>query len=67
MSNRLYVVRRSRRLTQGELARRAGISRTTVCMLERRGGYPSMRVAVSLCNALGCEFGEVFPIELSVF
>ena len=67
MSNRLYMVRRSRRMTQGELAVMAGISRTTICMLERHGGYPSMRVAIALCNALGCSFEEVFPIDVSLF
>lgn len=64
MNNRLYFMRTKRRMTQSELARKAGVSRTTVCMLERRGGYPTMRVAHSICNALGCAFLEVFPVDL---
>ncbi len=64
MNNRLYFARTKRRMTQSELARKAGVSRTTVCMLERHGGYPSMRVATALCNALGCAFLEVFPVDL---
>ncbi len=62
MNNNLYMMRVRRRLSQSELARRAGVSRTTVCLLERRGGFPSLRVAVALCRQLECDLGEVFPI-----
>ena len=66
MDNRLYWMRVRRGLSQSELARRAGISRTTVCLLERRGGLPTLRVAGALCRVLNCDYGEVFPIEVSL-
>lgn len=66
MKNRLYSMRIRRGLSQSELARRAGISRTTVYMLERRGGFPSFRIAGALCRALSCDYGEVFPIGISL-
>lgn len=66
MNNQLYSMRVRHRLSQSELARRAGISRTTVCLLERRGGYPSFRVAAAICRVLDCDYGEVFPIGLSM-
>ena len=64
MYNHLYYVRISRGLTQQKLAERASVSRTTVCLLEKTGGYPSIQIGLRLCRALGCDFQEVFPIDV---
>ena len=61
MFNKLYFKRVCRRLTQQELAQRAGVSRRTVVRLENGGNMPTLRVAVKLCRALECSLEEVFP------
>ena len=64
MYNRLYITRAWRGFTQQKLAECAGVSRSTICFLERTGGYPSMRIGIQLCRALECSFEEVFPVEI---
>lgn len=64
MCNRIFQARAWRGLTQQELAARAGVSRSTICALERTGAYPSIRICVRLCRALDCAFEEVFPIDV---
>ena len=64
MHNRLYFNRIKRGWTQEKLASVAGVSRGTVCSLERTGRIPSVRVGVQLCRALNCTFEEVFPVGL---
>lgn len=66
MNYYLYSMRIRRRLTQSNLARQAGISRTTLWMLEQKGGHPSRRVGAALCRILQCDYGEVFPDDLSL-
>ncbi len=66
MLNQLYMIRHRRRMTQEELAKAAGVSRSTVCDLERTGRIPSIAVGVRLCRALKCSFEEVFPIDISL-
>lgn len=52
VGERLRRLRESRRLTQAELARRAGVSTPTVSNLER-GHNASLRVVFQLLEALG--------------
>ena len=46
--------------TQGELARRAGISRQTLSILESGRGQPSTLVALRLARVLRCRVEELF-------
>ena len=64
MYNYLYMNRVRNGLTQQELAARAGVSRRTICRLEKSGGYPTMRVGLQISRALSCRFEEVFPLAL---
>ncbi len=64
MHNRVYIKRIRLGLTQQELAERAGVSRRTVNALETTGRFPSFRVGVRLCRALGCSVEEVFPCDV---
>ncbi len=64
MLNQLYVIRHRRRMTQTELAKAAGVARSTVCNLENTGRIPSIAVGVRLCRALNCRFEEAFPVEV---
>jgi DNA-binding XRE family transcriptional regulator len=49
--------------TQAELASEAGLSREQVVRLERGTCSPSLRTALALADALGCELVEIFPSD----
>ena len=51
----LREIRRSRRISQEELAERAGVDRTYPSMLERGVRAPGLPVAISVAIALGVE------------
>lgn len=61
MYNDLYFMRIRNRMTQQELAERSGVSRRTICALEKENNrLPTMKVGLKLCKALGCGLEEVF-------
>ncbi len=62
MFNQLYYYRVRKGLTQQKLAELSGVSRGTICSLERSGRWPSPGVAVRLCRALECSFEELFSL-----
>src|SRR6267378_8616198 len=47
-------------LKQSELAKRAGISRQTLSVLESGRGQPSTSIALHLARVLGCRVEELF-------
>lgn len=57
----LYLVRHSRRWTQGELARRAGLTQETVSRLERGLERPRASTRARLAEALGQPEQLLFP------
>jgi molybdate-binding protein/DNA-binding XRE family transcriptional regulator len=48
-------------LSQAELARRAGVSRQVVNMVERERVVPSVLTALALAEALGCSVSDIYP------
>ena len=56
----LRQARRSRNLTQEQLAALAGLDRTYVSLVERGGRNPSFLNLVKLANALGARPFELF-------
>ena len=52
---RLRELRQERRLSQEELADRAGCHRTYIGMLERERGNPSLSVLGAIAEALGVD------------
>lgn len=67
--NRVRELRTQARLTQADLAQRAGISRTSVTAIESRRLVPSVTTAIALAEALGTKvemlFGRTPPTEQS--
>ena len=60
LSSRLTQVRRARGLSQGELARAAGVSRQAIGAIETGRVQPSVVLALSLARALSSSVEELF-------
>ncbi|CAN5533107.1 hypothetical protein BH10ACT10_BH10ACT10_14170 [soil metagenome] len=59
----IELARRSSRLTQAALARRAGTSQSTLSAYERRKKSPSLEVTERLMRAAGCDLGMVTQVR----
>lgn len=60
MDNNLKVLRAKKRLTQGQLAELAGISRTTLAMIENEKAVPDGKTIAALVKALNVPANEIF-------
>lgn len=60
MKNRLKVLRAEKRLTQSQLAERAGISRTTLAMIENEKAVPDGTTIAALVKALNTPANKIF-------
>ena len=60
MENRIRVIRAERKITQGELARRSGISRSTLNMIENGKVVPDGKTIAKLVSALGVPANLIF-------
>lgn len=60
MENRLTVIRAERKLSQAELAEKAGISRTTLSQIENEKATPDGETIAKLVRALGMPAGDIF-------
>ena len=50
-------------MSQAELARRAGVTRQTIGMIEAGEFNPSIKLCVAICRALGCTLNDIFLEE----
>lgn len=57
---KLKAARAELDLSQEELARRAGVSRQTINMIERGDYNPTLNLCLSICRALGKTLDEIF-------
>lgn len=60
LTNRIAVLRTERKMTQKELAEKAGVSRQTIISIENKKYTPSLTLAFEIANALESEITEVF-------
>lgn len=63
LNNNLKEVRMRLSLSQEELGRITGISRTTVGRIERGQYMPSLRLAFRLAKKLGLRIEDIFTLE----
>lgn len=61
--NRLKELRARNNLNQTELAKKAGISRQTVSLIERGEYLPSILIALKIARIFGESVDNVFSIE----
>lgn len=57
---RLRQVRRSKEMTQAQLAAKCGVSKTFICEIEKGKVNPSLTVARDLAKALNLTIDEAF-------
>ncbi|MBB6675357.1 helix-turn-helix transcriptional regulator [Cohnella nanjingensis] len=63
LTNRIAVLRSERKMTQKDLAEKAGVSRQTIISIENKKYTPSLALAFEIAHALEAEITEVFQYE----
>ena len=63
LGNRVTVLLYQRRMTDGMLAVRAGVSRAQVNRIRNGRAIPRVATAIALASALGCRVREVFYLK----
>lgn len=58
----LTITRIKHGLSQRELAKKASLSNGYIAQLEKETRFPTPRTAQKICQALGCEFDDLFEI-----
>ena len=60
MNEKLRNVRTAMGISQTELARRVGVSRQTVNMIENSEYNPTLELCVRICKVLGMTLNDLF-------
>lgn len=60
LTNRLPEWRARTKMTQQQLAERAGVSRQTIISIEKMKYTPSLTLAFEIAHAFGCSIDDVF-------
>ena len=63
LATRLHVARAEHRLSQGELARLAGVSRQTISSIETGQYCPSTILALRISRVVGARVEDLFWLE----
>ncbi|MCD8511404.1 MAG: helix-turn-helix transcriptional regulator [Bacillus sp. (in: Bacteria)] len=63
LSNKIKVARTEKGLTQQELAKRIGITRQTVSLIEKGKYNPSLKLCLDICYQLDKTLDELFWVE----
>ncbi|RDW16848.1 helix-turn-helix transcriptional regulator [Oceanobacillus chungangensis] len=63
LSNRIAVLRAEHKMTQKDLAEKAGVSRQTIISMEKNKYTPSLILAFEIANVFGVGIDNVFQYE----
>ncbi len=63
LQNNLQKIRKSKKLSQTQLAEMVGVSRQTISSIETGQFNPTAKLALILCIALDKKFEDIFYIE----
>ncbi|MFH1424091.1 MAG: helix-turn-helix transcriptional regulator [archaeon] len=63
MHNKLREIRARHRVTQQELAERAGVTRQTIHAVENSKMIPSIKIGLKIAAALGYSVEEIFKLK----
>lgn len=59
--SRLKAIRNERNLTLDSLAEQMGVSKSMLSHLENDYASPTLKMAIELAHALGCQIGDLVP------
>lgn len=59
-NTRLIIARTQMGLSQAELAMLIGVTRQTVCLIEKGEYNPSLKLCTAICRALGKTLNDLF-------
>ena len=59
-NQKMKDLQNERGLSQGELAKRVGVSRQTVNMIENGGYNPTLDLCIRICKELGVTLNDLF-------
>ena len=62
LENSLRVARAEKRLTQDQLAKKAGVSRQTISAIENLDYNPSVKLALILAKCLNKDINDLFSL-----
>lgn len=60
LNEKMKNLRTELNLSQGELAKRIGVSRQTVNMIENGGYNPTIELCIKICKELGVTLNDIF-------
>lgn len=60
LKNNLHTIRKTKKISQDELAKTVGTTRQTIISIEKGVFNPSAKLALLLCIALDKKFEEIF-------
>ncbi len=60
MNDRMRQARLAKNLSQTELAKRIGVSRQTINMIENDGYNPTIELCIRICKELGVTLNDLF-------
>lgn len=60
MNEELKQARLAKNLSQTELAKRIGVSRQTINMIENRAYNPTIELCIKICRELGVTLNDLF-------
>lgn len=65
MRNILWQVRRSRKISQSELAQIVGMKQNSISSLENQVYNPTLKHAMKIAAALGCSIYDIWQLDPS--
>lgn len=60
MNERMKEARIQKKLSQTELAKKIGVSRQTINMIENGGYNPTIELCIRICKELGVTLNDLF-------
>ncbi|WP_409297018.1 helix-turn-helix transcriptional regulator [Peribacillus sp. SCS-26] len=63
LTNRIHVLRAERKMTQKDLAEKAGVSRQTIISIEKGNYTPSLVLGFEIANVFGVDINQVFSLN----
>ena len=64
MENKIWILRQTLEMRQGDVAKLIGVSQATICSWERGNTFPPVTAGIKLQKLFGVPLEEIFPEEI---